>query len=376
MSFSYWEQQQFPGRMDACIIGAGITGMQAARRLKAIQPSWNICILDRETIPRAASSRNAGFACFGSPSELIDDLEHMPEDSVWSTVERRWKGLLALREDLGDAMIDYRPVGGYELFGNKDDTLYEQCADKVDWLNERLRSIVGASVFEHGDKLIKDLGLGSIKHVIANRYEGILDTGKLIKALWQRTVEEGVLVLRGVDVEGIHNEDLGVRLETSEGPMQADRVLIAVNGFYERLTSSKEVRPARAQVLLTEPIAGLDMPGAFHYDRGYYYFREIDNRILLGGGRQLDYEGETTTDLSVTEMIQSSLEKMLKEVIVPGKTPKIEMRWSGIMGVGDSKEPMVKQLDERTYCAVRLGGMGVALGTTLGRDAAELMGNN
>jgi glycine/D-amino acid oxidase-like deaminating enzyme len=149
-------------------------------------------------------------------------------------------------------------------------------------------------------------------------------------------------------------------------------LLFATNGFASQLTNNA-VKPARAQVLITEPIPNLDIRGTFHLDKGYYYFRNFEDRILLGGGRNLDFEGETTTVLSQTEIIQNRLETLLKEVILPGKDFTIAHRWSGIMGVGSHKKPIVSQLSENVYCGVRLGGMGVAIGSLVGKELAELV---
>jgi glycine/D-amino acid oxidase-like deaminating enzyme len=149
-------------------------------------------------------------------------------------------------------------------------------------------------------------------------------------------------------------------------------LLFATNGFASQLTNN-QVKPARAQVLITEPIPNLDIKGTFHLDKGYYYFRNIDDRILLGGGRNLDFEGETTTELDQTELIQNRLEELLKEVILPNTDFKIAHRWSGIMGLGSSKNPFVEQLSENVYCGVRLGGMGVAIGSLIGQELADLV---
>jgi glycine/D-amino acid oxidase-like deaminating enzyme len=89
---------------------------------------------------------------------------------------------------------------------------------------------------------------------------------------------------------------------------------------------TKAVKPARAQVLITEPIDNLDVRGTFHLDCGYYYFRNIGDRILLGGGRNLDFETETTTEFAQTEIIQNRLEQLLKEVILPQQDFKIAHR--------------------------------------------------
>ena len=156
--------------------------------------------------------------------------------------------------------------------------------------------------------------------------------------------------------------------------MTTKKLLLATNGYTQDYLSDL-VTPARAQVLITEPIPGLNIKGTFHLDQGYYYFRNIDQRILLGGGRNLDFEGEQTTLEQTTEQIQGALERMLREVILPdlpGHAIGIERRWSGIMGVGPQKKPIVNTLAPNVYCGVRLGGMGVAIGAEVGQKLAEL----
>jgi glycine/D-amino acid oxidase-like deaminating enzyme len=67
------------------------------------------------------------------------------------------------------------------------------------------------------------------------------------------------------------------------------------------------------------------------------------------------------------------LEQLLKEVILPETEFKIEHRWSGIMGLGSSKNPIVSQLSDHVYCGVRMGGMGVAIGSLIGNELADLI---
>ena len=67
------------------------------------------------------------------------------------------------------------------------------------------------------------------------------------------------------------------------------------------------------------------------------------------------------------------MEALLKEVILPNQEIKVAHRWSGIMGLGSSKNPIVEQLSDHVYCGVRLGGMGVAIGSLIGTELADLV---
>ena len=135
----------------------------------------------------------------------------------------------------------------------------------------------------------------------------------------------------------------------------------------------ENIVPARAQVLVTKPIDNLKVKGTFHLEQGYYYFRNIDQRILIGGGRNLDFKSESTMEFGQTSIVQSKLEDLLKNTIIPNINFEIDYSWSGIMGIGNKKKPILKQLSNNVSCGVRLGGMGVAIGASVGRDLADLI---
>ncbi|MEM6807347.1 MAG: FAD-dependent oxidoreductase, partial [Bacteroidota bacterium] len=134
-----------------------------------------------------------------------------------------------------------------------------------------------------------------------------------------------------------------------------------------------DISPGRGQVLVTEEIENLKVKGVFHLEEGYYYFRNYGKRIIFGGGRNLDFEGEKTHRMEVSDVIMPKLEEMLAEIILPENTYSIERRWAGIMAFGQNKEPICQQVDDRLFAAVRLGGMGVAIGSALGKEMAGLL---
>jgi hypothetical protein len=77
--------------------------------------------------------------------------------------------------------------------------------------------------------------------------------------------------------------------------------------------------------------------------------------------------------MNSTTLVQEALEKLLEQTILPSVNFEIEHRWSGILGVHTQKKPILKQLGHRVFCGVRLGGMGVAIGSLVGRDLADLI---
>jgi len=370
MNLSYWERHNWFTNVDYAIVGSGIVGLHCALHLRERFPDSKILVLERGLLPQGASTKNAGFACFGSLSEIIDDLKTHSEEEVIQLIHKRWQGLQLLRKNLGDQAIDFKPFGGYELFLKEDENTYAECLQKLPFINELIKPLFRNEVF--AKEVDRFAFQGIQEYVVFNPYEAQIDTGNMMQALLQKAAVNNILILNQVEVTEYHDTENGVELALGDFSFTAQKVLFATNGFAGKLTNN-QVKPARAQVLITDPIPNLDIKGTFHLDKGYYYFRNINDRILLGGGRNLDFQGETTTEFGQTELIQNRLEELLKNVILPDTPHTIAHRWSGIMGLGSSKRPIVEQLSPNVYCGVRLGGMGVAIGSLIGQELADLI---
>ncbi|HUH28246.1 FAD-dependent oxidoreductase [Gelidibacter sp.] len=370
MNLSYWEIKTYLSNIDYTIVGSGIVGLNCALRLKERFPKATIVVLERGFLPQGASTKNAGFACFGSLSEILDDLNTHSEEEVVQLIEKRRNGLSLLRQTLSDQTIDYQQNGGYELFDQHDHEGYDYCLSHMDKVNALLKPHFKEDVFQIRDNPFHFENIQ--KQLSFTPFEGQIDTGKMMRSLTDLVLNKGVLILNSVTVEQFEELNGFVQIETGEFQFKTNHFLICTNGFASKLINV-EVKPARAQVLITKPIQNLKIKGTFHLDKGFYYFRNIDSRILLGGGRNLDFKTEETTDMAQTEIIQNKLEELLKTTILPNTPFEIEQSWSGIMGVGNTKKPIIKQLSDRVFCGVRLGGMGIAIGSHVGRELADLV---
>ncbi|MFN3852562.1 MAG: NAD(P)/FAD-dependent oxidoreductase [Spirosomataceae bacterium] len=374
MNFSFWEQDTFFSNIDVAIVGSGIVGLNAAIHLKTQQPNLKVAILERGILPSGASTKNAGFACFGSVSELLDNLTKYPQNQVFELVEKRYKGLLKLRNLLGDDAIGYEGLGGYELFTDSD--FYQKCADAIDSFNSELRQIIGNQVYSNVDSKINEFGFKNVKNLIFNAYEGQIHTGKMMNSLIALARSKGIEIYNGIKIEKIEAQTHSVDLVLEDGIIKSKKVIITTNAFAKQLLPELDVVPGRGQVIITKPIPNLPFKGAFHYDEGYFYFRNVGNRLLFGGGRNLDFKAEETTEFGFTDLVQNELHRLLQEVIIPNLDYEIESRWSGIMGFGSQQAPIVRQISPNIFCAVKMQGMGVALGSLTGEEVAEMLLSN
>jgi glycine/D-amino acid oxidase-like deaminating enzyme len=375
LPLSVWESESFFAPKDFIVVGSGFTGLWSAYYLKKRFPNKSVLILERGIIPSGASSRNAGFACFGSFTELESDTSQHGENEMLDLVELRFKGLEKIRKKFSASSIGYENLGGYELVSPARYPDMNLLRTRIDHLNNQLKSITGKQkTFQLNNSKIKSFGLGGSNHLIENKLESQLHSGKLLEALVQLVSSEGISILTQVDVKKMGVFSNHVELETNLPPtLRAEQVLVCTNAFAKTLLPELDIRPARGQMLLTEPIEALKIKGTFHYDEGFYYFRNLDNRLLLGGARNRFLTEEETFSAGTSEPVQDELERFLREIVLPGVQHQISMRWSGTMAVGKEKKPIVQKINERVFCAVRMSGMGVALAPQLGKKVAGMV---
>ncbi|HLY69716.1 MAG TPA: FAD-dependent oxidoreductase [Puia sp.] len=372
---SIWEKESYFKHHDVVIVGSGLVGLWSAYHLKRKHPGLGILIVERGVIPTGASTRNAGFACFGSVTELMADTQKFGEQKMLEIVKMRFDGLEQIKKTFKKKEIDFEKFGGYELISASQKMDMNVLRSNIDFLNHKIKKIIKKrKPFRLHDSSISKFGFSGVEHIIENKFEGQLHSGKLCQALLRTVQSMGVTLLNTIEIKNFENVNGKIELHTNQPfNLSAGQLLICTNAFTKQLLPELHVEPARGQVLVTSPIPGLRCKGTFHYDEGFYYFRNLGDRILLGGARNKAFEEENTTELTTTEFIQQELESFLRQVIIPGTSYTIDHRWSGIMGMGDDKMPIVKKISENIYCAVRMGGMGVALAPVIGENIAALM---
>lgn len=371
---SYWEQSAFLN-YDVAIVGSGIVGLSTAISIKEKNPKLSVAILERGILPTGASTKNAGFACVGSLSEICDDLVSMTEAEILELVQLRKKGLELLRKRLGDERISYRENGSHELIFEHELALL----DEMNKTNTLLHPIFGKDTFSEEKTAVAQFGWSGtgVKTLIKNNAEGEIDTGKMMRALIDCAKSHGIDIFTGCEVDNIKEDSYcNVSIKNSEIIFIAKKIAICTNAFTKSIVPEIDLEPGRGQVLITKSISNLKPKGIFHFEKGYYYFREVDGRILFGGGRNIDFKTENTTNFDVNEKILTDLKQKLREIILPDTPFEIDYHWTGIMAFGKNKFPLIRQISSNQFMAVRMGGMGIAIGSKAGEMLAQkIMGN-
>lgn len=373
MAFSYWESNQWLEGVDLFVIGGGIVGLSAARLAKERHPHWRVVVLDQSAFGSGGSSKNAGFACFGSTSELLHDRRTLGDDAALELVRMRLRGLEMLRKTVGDDALGYSACGSVEFFPPFG-TESALDAQGLEEMNAWIQPATGLqSTFQFRDpNQFDDVAQSSAGQAIFSPLEGTIDTGKMNRSLRELATNAGVDVLTGIRVERIQCESgnwqvnlkqVGVP-DASQATLQAPHLILATNAFAAELLPELDVRPARNMVMVTAPVPAWSFHHSVHLDAGYVYARSIGNRMLIGGGRHWGLSDVDT---------ESRLVEWLHALWPRTKEVPIEYRWSGSLGISDIRYPIVQRIGRGGVAAVRMGGMGVAIGMEIAKQAVNIL---
>lgn len=365
MNLSYWEERHYFEENDLIVVGAGIVGLSTAIAAKSERPNLNILVLERSSLPLGASTKNAGFACFGSVTELLSDSEYMSYEDQVALIKMRWDGLQLLQSNVSRDDMSYQSRGGIEVL-DFSDAFQMSALDKIDVYNDMIAAAIGLKdCFSLVDQSLSTSFHGK---AIYNRYEGELNPMHLMGSLHRKAQNLGIKILYGVEVKSINSGQILLSNKT----VVAHKVAVCTNGLSQSLLPELPLQAVRNQVYVTERLESNPLKSCYHYDQGYVYFREIDGRILIGGARNHYAEQETTSEFGQTEGIKAYLQSFVEDRIL-GRETKFEYEWSGILGVGETKAPIIKEVRNGVFVGVRLGGMGVAIGSGVGQSLADMI---
>jgi glycine/D-amino acid oxidase-like deaminating enzyme len=370
-TYSYWEQQCLDSA-DWVVIGAGLVGLQSARSLKLAYPKARVLVLDAHALGGAASMRNAGFACFGSAGELLDEIQRTSESEAVALYEKRFLGIQRLIDRYGPDAMGLEQTGGREIFSHSESDEAEKVLDRLSYLNQLLLPLQPQGAFEVCDT--QPTGMAVLKHGVMARAEGGIQTHLLYRTVRADAVNLGVEIYEGLKVAHWQENSNGVMVYLDGGlSFKAQHILVCTNGFTKKLMPDVAVSPARGQVFVTSPLVDLPFKGIFHADKGYIYFRSLGDRLLIGGARNVDFAGEETFDMEVTDAFEQHLKHHIETVVLPGRRVDFSHRWSGIMGMDNNRNPIIGWHSDRVCLAVRMGGMGVALSSWVAEEVVRVV---
>jgi glycine/D-amino acid oxidase-like deaminating enzyme len=361
------EHSELPERADVVVIGAGYTGLSAARRLA--KSGATVLVVESKHIGFGASSRNAGQVLTGlrlAPATLIARYGE-------SQARRLFESSLAALDHL-EALIAAESIDcEYERTG------HIQAAWKAaHFAALRKEQSILSRVFSHHVELVskdeqrREIGSDRYHGVLVDQRSGALNPAQYVNGLANAARGAGAAIATGINVERLsRGADNAWTLTTPSGPVQARDVLVATDAYTGAATPmlQRGMVAIGSYSVATEPLAEADasrlLPNrrmAYDSKQFLYYFRLTGDRRLLFGGRASFTQSNEQTTRRAAAILRRGINTVFPEL---ADTP-IAYAWGGQVSMARDQRPHAGRLPDGTFFAGAYAGHGIAMATLLG----------
>ena len=367
---------ELPDRADVAIIGAGFTGLSAARALA--RRGARVAVLEANTIGWGASSRNGGMVLTG----MKLGVEALTSRYGLELTKRMYSASLA-SIDLVEHLVaeekidcDFARCGHLEV------------ASKPSHFDSYARSAeVIARDFHHQlsvvprHELSAEIGSNIYHGGMVDETSAGLNPARYVAGLAQAAQRAGASIHEQAQVQNVlrsfRSGDSGFEVQTSRGKLFAGKLFVATSGYTSSVTPKlqNKIIPIGSFIIVTEPLGEalareLSPRGRMIYDSKHYlsYYRLTPDRRMLFGGRAAFFP-ETRQTVARSAQI---LRRNLIEVFPQLNNAKVEYVWGGTLDFCFDTMPHAGQIDG-VYFALGYAGHGVAMATYLGTQMAELI---
>jgi glycine/D-amino acid oxidase-like deaminating enzyme len=363
-----------PERVDVAIVGAGFTGLSAARTLA--KRGAKVAVLETNSIGWGASSRNGGMVLTGMKLGV-------------ETLESRY-GLEAARRmyaaSLASIDVVEQIVGEEEIDCNFSRCGHLEVACKQSHFDSYGRSVeVVAREFNHRLRIVpkhelrSEIGSTIYYGGIVDQVSAGLNPARYVAGLGRAALHARAGVFENTRVERIerasHNGNPGFQLVTSRGPLFANDVFIATSGYTSGATPAlqKKIIPIGSFIIATERLPEtlareLSPCNRMIYDSKHYlfYYRLTPDNRMLFGGRAAFFPETSNTIRRSAEILRRGMIRVYPQL----RAVRVEYAWGGTLDFCFDTMPHAGRMDGMYY-AVGYAGHGVAMATYLGAKIAE-----
>jgi glycine/D-amino acid oxidase-like deaminating enzyme len=369
-------QQPLPERVDVAVIGAGFTGLSAARTLA--KRGAKVAVLESQTVGWGASSRNGGMVLTGLKLGATTLISRYGKEVARRMYDGSLKSIDCVEAIVREEKIDcdFSRCGHlevacrakhFECFQREAEVIAREFAHalRVVRRNE-LASEIGSPIYHGG--LVDETSAG-------------VNPARYVAGLARAAERAGVAIVENTRVEKIEREAShgaqGWSVTTFRGILWAREVFVATSGYTSGVTPAlqKKIVPIGSYIIVTEPLpeelaTQVSPRNRMIYDsKNYlYYYRLTPDRRMLFGGRAAFFPETGNTIRSSAEILRRGMIDVYPQL----RDMKVEYVWGGTLDFAFDILPHAGQLDGM-YFSLGYAGHGVAMSTYLGTKMAELI---
>ena len=356
---------------DIAIIGSGYTGLCAARILR--KNGASVTIFDRNTVGWGASSRNGGMATPG----LKQGIQKIYKMYGSKLAHEFWKASVDAI-DLIEEIVDEHSIDcDWQRNGHASLATKPSHAPRLkqygSWLEKKFGHVQN---YISKNQIRDEIGSDAYHGALTDEISGGLHASKYVYGLATTVSNLGVLLCEHTDVLDIEKNDSNYfRLITSAGDVRAKKVIVATNGYTDRLVPGLKplIFPVGSYIVVTEPLSEdlqkiISPKKRMYYDSKWFlnYFRLTPDGRMLWGGRN-----DLSTDLDLDDSAKR-ITRELYSILPDLRDIPITHTWTGKLGITFDLMPHIGEKNG-IYYAFGYGGHGLSIATYLGTEIGLLL---
>jgi glycine/D-amino acid oxidase-like deaminating enzyme len=362
-----------PPRADVAIVGAGYTGLAAARQIARTGAS--VVVLERERVGWGASSRNGGQVLTGLKLDPATLVARFGESRARELFDSSLESIAALERLIADEAIECE----YERTG------HVQAASKPSHFDAfRDEQALLARVFDHRVHVMPareqraEIGTAAYFGVMVDERSGALNPARYVDRLSVAACRAGAAIVDRARVTRVERRGPRWTVTTHRGAIDTGELLVATNGYADEAVPWLQRRfvPIGSYIIATEALTPADatalLPtGRMAFDSKnflHYYRLSRDHRLLFGGRAEF-----TRPTGEATRRVAEILRQQMVSIFPSLRPARVEYAWSGNVAFTRDQLPHAGRL-EGAYYAGGYCGHGIAMATRLGELIARRMG--
>ena len=353
---------------DYAVIGAGYTGLAAARRLHELDPQARVMVVEATTVGEGSSARNSGFTGADAlpRTATLEGAEKARRQSALYAEAFDW--LVGLIRD-HDIRCDLQQVGSIRAAATEAGEASLREVVKVAQANHLAHKVLDRAA------IAEQIGTSYYRFGLYLNDTYLLQPAALIRGLAD-ALPDAIMLHENTPVRALHRSGTGWELAIDGGVIRARQVVLANNGFIRSFGYlGSRMATIYTYAAVTEALPEADIPhlgqapawGLLPSHRLGTTLRRIGrDRVMV---RSLYAHEAELPHAQVQEKLRDRFERRWPDL----RHVPFEYVWGGTTALTMNGAPWWGQLEEGLYASGGCNGSGIAKGTMLGRRLAELM---
>ena len=353
------------------IIGAGYTGLSAARKLGQLYPNQKIILIDAQLAGEGASSRNSGYLV---DTTLNDGFTSNKElDNYKKKADIYDLGINVIKKFINEHQVDcdWNECGKFFASSKVEDqkilTNFSVTLSKLGFEHNLLS----------GNELLKRLGTSFYNIALHTKGGILLHPGKLVRAMIDVLPSNVFLYENSCLLNWNKNKDI-ISCDFKNAKINSKKIIFATNGFLKSLGIKSNynfpitLTASMTRALTSEEFKSIGEPKEWGVlpvkPMGATIRMTKDRRILIRNTAEVN---------NPFKMSKSNLDKrsINQKIGIKKRFPQlpddiIQSSWSGIVSRTRNSSQIFEKIDDNVFAAGCYNGSGIGVGTLFGEQIA------